>query len=60
LESEGKSSRLHAFLLDVQNNESVEGARKLVEESLGNRQFYALVNNAGLRFNNTGDSRINF
>ncbi|GMS79819.1 hypothetical protein PENTCL1PPCAC_1994, partial [Pristionchus entomophagus] len=39
---------LHPVPLDVTNNESVAAARKIVGEKLGDKDLWAIVNNAGI------------
>ncbi|KAI6192298.1 17-beta-hydroxysteroid dehydrogenase type 6 [Aphelenchoides bicaudatus] len=50
VEEQAKSykGKVHAFVMDVRSDESVEKARKLVEDTVGINGLHGLVNNAGV------------
>jgi NAD(P)-dependent dehydrogenase (short-subunit alcohol dehydrogenase family) len=47
-EAKQYKGKVHAFLMDVRFDESVERARKLVEDTVGMNGLHGLVNNAGI------------
>lgn len=48
LAKEAASDRLHVVSLDVSKDESVAEAKKFVEEKLGSKKLWGIVNNAGI------------